>query len=239
MKFCVFFRTSKVFGRKPIKNVSSKVTLFSLLKSFLPSELVVICDNTSHSQYKWFAERMPYVYLTKRGNCGSFRLALELSKLHPANIYYFVEDDHLHLPQQKEWLLEGLRFFDFVSLYDHPDKYTYYDYKDLHRKIFATKKGHFASSPSTVMTFACMQSTLKKTRNIFLDNRFTGLDRSYPDDHNLFLNLYESGYTLGTSLPGRSTHCERSHLSPFVDWSSYAIELQRQIKISRFNSLAI
>tara|TARA_Y100001968_G_scaffold331322_1_gene385653 strand:+ start:2174 stop:2845 length:672 start_codon:yes stop_codon:yes gene_type:complete len=217
----VFFRTSSIFGKNPITNVNSKTTIKSLLKSFEPEEIIVICDNTSMEQYKYFANNFPTVYKTNRGNAGSFRLCVELCKVHYAEIYYFVEDDHLHLPNQKEWLLSGLKIFDFISLYDHPDKYYLNMYKDLKRSIHITDQGYFISAPSTVMTFACLSSTLNKTRNILLEEDFTSSSLKTPLDHYLFLKLLKEGYSLGNPIPGRSTHCEKDLLSPYIDWERY------------------
>ncbi|MCB4406960.1 hypothetical protein [Synechococcus sp. MU1642] len=220
-EFTVFFRTSRRCGKNPFARIDSSLTLKSLLKSFKDSEIVCICDNVSDAQYGYFASTLPFVYRTSRGNCGSFRLSLRLASLHPAKIFYFVEDDHLHLPGQKKWLRQGLNHFDFVSLYDHPDKYLAEMYAGLTRRIVLTSVGHFASVPSTVMTFACREKTLASSAKIMLKEKFTGNALSWPNDHDLFLELKNRGYTLGTSIPGRSTHCEAKLLSPGVDWDSY------------------
>ena len=223
--FCVFFRTSKVFGKYPIHSVDSRLTFSSLLESFSRSELVCIADNATEEQSCFFASNVYNFYRTNKGNSGSFRLAVDLVELHPADIYYFVEDDHLHLPDQKSYLAAGLQHFDFVSLYDHPDKYQRQCYPELKRQVLATSVGHFSSSPSTVMTFACKAETLHRAREILLDPVFTGKELRAPRDHQMFIALAEAGFTLGTALPGRSTHCERELLSPYVDWGNYALSL--------------
>ena len=219
--FCVIFRTSAKCGKNTFSRIDSLLTLKSLTLSFSCEEIVCICDNVSDSQYIQFASALPYVYRTNRGNCASFRLALNIASLHPASVYYFVEDDHLHLPSQKEWINAGLEHFDFVSLYDHPDKYLLPMYADMKRQIKLTAMGHFAESPSTVMTFACRASTLQKCAHIMLRDEFTGSTLACPNDHFMFLKLLEYGYSLGTPIPGRSTHCDTGFLSPQVDWLSY------------------
>ena len=225
LTYVVFFRTSKVFGKFPIRSVDSRLTFYSLLESFSPAEVVCIADNATEDQSCFFSRNVHNFYRTNRGNCASFRLAIELAELHPADIYYFVEDDHLHLPDQKSFLAAGLQHFDFVSLYDHPDKYHCQCYPGLQRQVLATPIGHFASSPSTVMTFACTAETLCRAREILLDPIFTGKALKAPRDHQMFIALAEAGFALGTSIPGRSTHCERELLSPYVDWSNYAKSL--------------
>ena len=104
-----------------------------------------------------------------------------------------------------------------MSLYDHPDKYQSQYYPGLQRQVLATSVCHFSSSPSTVVTFACKAETLHRVREILLDPVFTGKELKTPRDHQMFIALAEAGFTLGTALPGRSTHCERDLLSPYVD----------------------
>jgi len=231
LTYAVFFRTSKVFGKSPIESVDSRLTFCSLLESFSPSEVICIADNVSDEQGLFFAERSHGFYRTSKGNSGSFRLAIDLARLHPADIYYFVEDDHLHMPDQKSYLAAGLEYFDFVSLYDHPDKYQSRYYPGLQRQVLATSVAHFASSPSTVMTFACLADTLHRARDILLDPAFTGEALKAPRDHDMFIDLANKGFTLGTSIPGRSTHCEHQWLSPYVDWSAYAHSLKAKYRL--------
>ena len=225
MRYQVFYRTSRQFGRHPIDGVDARLTFKSLLRSFSPEEIAIICDNSLPSQYDFFASRFPCTYRTQLGNCGSFRLAVRLAAIHPADIYYFVEDDHLHLPLQKEWLAAGLEHCDFVSLYDHPDKYFAPMYWELRRSVVVTSVGHFADVPSTVMTFACRSQTLSQAREVFLSDDYTGAFLRSPRDHEMFCKLRSMGYSISSSIPGRSTHCEKSLLSPLVNWRKYAFEL--------------
>ena len=105
-------------------------------------------------------------------------------KIHAADIYYFVEDDH-------------------------PDKYMFSGYKGLMRKIVATEAGHFSGTPSTVMTFAVTHNTLIKCYGFFLKSQYIRPGLKFPQDHQMFLDLIQQGYSVGTCLPGRSTHCEK------------------------------
>ena len=220
-----------MFGKSPIDSVDSRLTFYSLLESFSPGEVICIADNASEQQCLFFAENSCCFYRSSKGNSGSFRLAIDLARLHPADIYYFVEDDHLHLPDQKSYLAAGLEYFDFISLYDHPDKYQSRCYPGLQRKLLATAVGHFSSSPSTVMTFACKADTLHRARDILLEPVFTGESLKVPRDHDMFIDLANKGFTLGTSIPGRSTHCERQWLSPYVDWRAYARSLAAKYRL--------
>ena len=81
------------------------------------------------------------------------------------------------------------------------------------------------------MTFACKAETLHRARDILLDPAFTGEALKVPRDHDMFIDLANKGFTLGTSIPGRSTHCERQWLSPFVDWRAYARSLAAKYRL--------
>ena len=54
-----------------------------------------------------------------------FNMALDLAlKQTECEGVYFVEDDYLHHPRSYEILIEGLELgADYITLYDHPDKY--------------------------------------------------------------------------------------------------------------------
>ena len=43
-------------------------------------------------------------------------------------------------------------------------------------------------------------------------------DRGFTRDHDKFINLWEKGSNLITSIPGYSTHMETEYLSPAIDW---------------------
>lgn len=204
--FSVFFRTSKQFGKNPITEANYYITYHSLLKSFGADEIIVIADNATTEQQTYFMQRAKYCYLTKLGNCGSFRLQVKLAmKIHAADIYYFVEDDH-------------------------PDKYMFSGYKGLMRKIVATEAGHFSGTPSTVMTFAITHNTLIKCYEFFLKSQYIRPGLKFPQDHQMFLDLIQQGYSIGTCLPGRSTHCEKEMLSPYFNWQEYAKQLGNELK---------
>ena len=68
--------------------------------------------------------------------------------------------------------------------------------------------------------------TLRKANKILLDKRLTGEELNAPLDHYLFTELTANGFTLGTPIPGRSTHCEKNELSPLINWYEYVKQLQ-------------
>ncbi len=85
------------------------------------------------------------------GNAETFLEVMEyaLNNFENDDIIYFVEDDYLHKPGAMDILREGFKRAEYVSLYDHPDKY------DGNAKIlFHTKSSHWQFVQSTTMTFA-------------------------------------------------------------------------------------
>lgn len=133
-------------------------------------------------------------------------------------IVYIVEDDYLHRPGWCKALREAFELpIDYVSLYDHADKYME-GYSELKSKIYVTESAHWRSTPSTCNTYACLMRTLREdidTHRFFSRNHNGGVSQ----DHNKFVELARLGRRLITPMPGFSTHCEAGLLSPLVDWS--------------------
>lgn len=160
-------------------------------------------------------------------NCGqesssfskTFDIALE-NNFSDDTIIYFLEDDYLHRPGWCEVLLDGFSLpVDYISLYDHLDKYISHGYENLQSKIFISNFVHWRTTPSTCNSYAAKIKTLK------LDY---GIHKHYSDaspdgismDHAKFVHLENSGKKLITPMPGYSTHCD--HLqSPIVEWKKY------------------
>lgn len=135
-------------------------------------------------------------------------------------IIYFLEDDYLHRPCWVDILEEGFQLgVDYVTLYDHQDKYHLPMYKDLSSKISFTKSCHWRTTPSTTNTFATRFGTLKKHMSI---HRRFSLKRKITADHDKFLYLQKKGATLISPLPGWSTHaCEANVIAPCFNWGVY------------------
>jgi len=129
------------------------------------------------------------------------------------DIIYFLEDDYIHKPGWSEILLEAFDELDaeYVTLYDHPDKYDKTLNGHLQCQILNTTSGHWRTAPSTTNTFAFRFRTLKRDMHI--------LSKIWIDNKK-YKELWNSGATLISSIPGYATHCESGLLSPVVDWES-------------------
>lgn len=231
MRYKVFFRTSKKFGKNPPVGINDKTTFHSLLLSFDKSEIIVICDNCDDEQINYFKNQNVDLHITQLGNCMSYIYQLELAIKLDIDVFYFVEADHLHLPNQKVYLNDGLKLFDFVSLYDHPDKYFWPQYETLKSKIYLSNSGYWRTTPSTVMTFALKRETLYKCYTILTSDEFIKKENNCPLDHDLFLRLGEIGYKIGTPLPGKSTHLDIGGHSPYINWIEFANKINKDFNL--------
>jgi hypothetical protein len=119
------------------------------------------------------------------------------------DIIVIIEDDYKVDPHWTSLLKEGLGFGTYVSLYDHPDKYSSM-YKDLQSKLFKGKR-HWRTSPSTTNSFAVRVETLRQDMEI---HRKYSLGVSVTRDHEKFLDLWSNSRSLVTCIPGAWSHEE-------------------------------
>jgi hypothetical protein len=163
-------------------------------------------------------------YHSAGSSAASFRhvaqFALSQFKNQPV---YFLEDDYLHTPHAHDILMEGLELADYVSLYDHLDKYIpasrggnplIDDDGGEVTKVFRSMSAHWKLTNSTTMTFATNIETLRSDWNIWKPL----IEGTYPHDMQIFLNLRQAGRSLVTPIPGASTHCMPEWASPGIDW---------------------
>ena len=166
-------------------------------------------------------------YYVGGSSAGSWRHVFDYALknfTNPSDIVYFLEDDYLHLPNSAKAIEEGLKIAEYVSLYDHNDKYipasrggNPYIGEDGGEvtKVFVTNSTHWRLTNSTTMTFATTMGILIEDTPIW--EQFTM--GSHPNDFAAFLKLREMNRALITPIPGLSTHCEPAWASPLIDWS--------------------
>ena len=185
----------------------------------------VIADNVSEETdviIQSYIPRECIDYVSVGHGAGTFNLALDKALTFDDNeIVYFIENDYLHLPGSKRIIEEGLDEIgaDFVSLYDHPDKYIdganpYVQGGGEMTRVMLSTSSHWKVTNSTTMTFASKVKTLRKTENILRE--YT--QGSYPRDFDMFVHLYNSAHYLVTPIPGYSTHGETAWLTPLINW---------------------
>jgi hypothetical protein len=142
------------------------------------------------------------------------------------DILYFVEDDYLHNIGWPKILREGFKYIDvdYITLYDHNDKYFFEMYEDLMSKVGLTPSVHWKTIPNTTNTYACLGKTFK--RDFAIHVKYCDVAGGLTRDFDKFYELTSTGKTLINPIPGYSTHCEPDFMSPVVNWENIFKKLQ-------------
>ena len=191
---------------------------------------LIIADNISEE-----TDKMIQKYITKDhiqyvsiGNgAGTFNLALdEALQYNNSDIVYFIENDYMHRQNSNKIMLEGFNLgVDFLTLYDHLDKYFDGPNPYVHQggedtKVFLTNNCHWKFTNSTTMTFAAKVSSLKKYESTF--RQFTST--THPYDFDMWISLRNQGASLISPIPGYSTHGDLPTVAPLIDWEKELIK---------------
>lgn len=186
--------------------------------------IVILADNCSDNTINMIKKYIDPINIKKVNvghGAGTFNLALdEVLKYDDETIVYFVENDYIHLLSSPKIIEEGFKLgVDFVSLYDHPDKYIngvnpYVEEGGEITKVFLTNSCHWKFTNSTTMTFATNVKTLKKYESTL--RKYTST--SHPHDFDMWVDLRSQGASLITPIPGYSTHGESAWLTPLINW---------------------
>jgi glycosyltransferase involved in cell wall biosynthesis len=182
------------------------------------ANLTYLLDTAKGSDH--FIQREKNVVEIREGSeAGAFLRLLdyvESLSLHPETVLYFVEDDYLHKAGWVDLLLEGIEVADYVTLYDHKDKYFLPMYRSLRSQLLHTQSCHWRTIPSTTQTFAVRWKTLAEDLSV---HRKFSKGRQISQDHQKFIHLSKRGRRLISSVPGFSTHAEPEFASPCFDWN--------------------
>lgn len=206
-------------GKTLIDGVTKKDCFSNFIKVFGTTDLTVVADNTHQDTVDFIRAFTSDIKITSLGNSKSFMYALDLaiSNNQGSETVYLVEDDYLHLANAEKIILEGIQKADYVSLYDHPDKYMspgpnpfIQDGGEV-TKVILTQSTHWKYTNSTTMTFAAQVHTLKEDYEIL--KRHCATER--PLDFQMFCELGRRNKKIITPVPGRSTHCDHFP-SPFI-----------------------
>lgn len=224
----IFYRISDgSYKKERFPHATKQNCLENFLKHFPKEEITIYADNVKDDTFAWLESYNINLKRTYGGSSAAgFRIVSEDSLLLPDNeIIYFVEDDYFHLENSYQAILESLERVDYISLYDHVDKYIpanqggnpFID-EDMaeETKVFITKSRHWKLTNSTTMTFATKVKTLREDIDIW--RRYTS--ETYPHDFQCFLTLRDKGRTLATPIPSLSTHAEIRWAAPLIDWTN-------------------
>ena len=224
-KLHIFYRISdSSYDKEKPSYVTNKSCIRNCIEALKTVDFNIIADNVSGETWSWICNEFSHLYKerTSFGNgAASFNHALSSAlKLPLDDVVYFIEDDYLHKRNSQNALLEGVKLgADYITLYDHPDKYLdtdnpYVDCDGEITKVFLTESCHWKLTNSTTMTFASKIGTLLHDEMIIRE-RTKG---THPDDFNMFGDLFDNGRSLISPIPGYSTHGQTDSLSPLTSW---------------------
>ena len=202
----IYYRISDQSYEKPkLPGASKTVCLYNCLKAFPNDPIRVIADRCRPETVEWIKHFGMPCHETDLGNAGSMKYALQLAKDNRDDtICYFVEDDYLHREGADVVLREGFTVAEYVTLYDHPDKYTRQYRNGEISQVRRTPHSHWRYTLSTCMTFAMRAEFLRHDWAIL--DRYT--DGQHPNDHQLFCDLNGSMRRVGVAIPGYACHTD-------------------------------
>ncbi len=225
-------------GKNRPKNFDKKRVFLHFLKCFpkahSKNEIYVFGDNISDETYDFLCKHVikKNVYKTSLGNSESYlyicRFALKNFAESDINEkVYFAEDDYIYTENAEKIIEEGLEVGDYVSGYDHPDKYTYPGCEGTNpfvrdggedTRVILSDSSHWKYTNSMCMTFATKLITIYEDYELY--ERFCK-NYNAPYDFQMCLTLKkEKGRRLLSCIPSVSTHCETVFMAKFIDWDS-------------------
>lgn len=194
------------------------LTLLQSFKEYQNVQLIVILDTANANQNLHFTEEIQktstFKFIIHKKQLGnekaSFYETLQYIKsqnLKEEDIVVFLEDDYL-IDKNKKWIFfiqEGLQFGDYVTLYDHPDKYSFV-YKNLISKVYKGPLSHWRTTPSTTNSYATKGKTLLE--DFHIHSKYSE-GNGVTNDHEKFLTLWNNNKSLVSSIPALWSHEEQ------------------------------
>lgn len=206
----------------------SKINCFeSIYQNFIENDIRLYCvqdgdDGPLTDFIKSKNNITEFINIKYKSNSKSLNFCLELPDKIPDGDLYFVEDDFLHTKNCKTVLLEGIKNFELVTLFDHLDRYQRTD--DITQNcesIHLTESSYWRTCESTTCTWACSKFMWNKIKNDAIIHNL--------NDRMFFRHLIEKKIRLWSPIKSCSTHCDINGLAPLVDWrkinNSYVIDI--------------
>jgi len=195
------------------------VNLLSTIKKESDIDLYLIMDGRVNNNFikKYKNNFTAYEITAGSDRASSLKLYPYIKKViknqKDFDLIYILENDYLHVNGWVKKLKELFNTYsnlNYVSLYDHNDKYFLPMYENLVSKVFTTKTHHWRTTPSTCGSFIV-------NKKVFLEDY--DIPFKIPGDHNKFLWLNKNkNRFVTTPIPGLNTHCMSNLLSPTIDW---------------------
>lgn len=191
--------------------------------------IYIIADNVCEDTYNYLVRLVGtnYVIRTALFNSKSFLFTIKMAieMFDDDEKIYLVEDDYIHTNDASKIIEEGLDLAEYVSGYDHADKYINHEDGGPNpfianggeeTMVMITKSRHWKITNSCCMTFATTIKIAKEDLHIYESY----CQNDIPDDFGMFTELKHRGRRIISCIPAVSTHCETEWLSPFIDWEA-------------------
>jgi len=224
----VIYRISDTGYQKEKPDYISNQNCFeNALRTFNKANWWVIADNVGDETSGFLHSKLKTIEHVSVGHgAGTFNIALDFAlNLSDNEIVYFLENDYLHKPEADKILEDGFDLgFDYITLYDHPDKYLnpfeggnpFCSGRAEDTRVYLGKYCHFKLTNSTTMTFAAKVKTLKRDEDVL--RKWT--KDTHPHDFQMFMELKQKCKLIASSIPGYSTHGETQWLTPLTNWKN-------------------
>lgn len=218
----VFYRISD--SPTPDKCCPREVCFLNFLSVFRGLPLMIVADNCGPKTLGLVKQSGHPFIETSLGNSGSFLKCLELAAQTETMFAYFSEDDYIYRDHAPQLIVEGLRWSNYITLYDHPDKYIKErGYGEVGRCL-KTETWHWRQTISTCCTFGANVAMLKQDMDVFKKH----CQGKTPADHPMWCELSQLKRSLTTAIPGAAfnTHrvCEHSNFDWGMTWASGQIK---------------
>lgn len=223
MKIHIFYRHYNIEG----SDYKNRPQWFNFEKCFINLlntiegknvNLYLVMDGNVESNFiKKYKDKYILHSIDAKSDQISFWKTWEIAKqtrISDKDLIYFLENDYLHVDGWVDKVVDLFSTYNnlnYVSLYDHNDKYFLSMYEDLVSKIFTSETHHWRTTPSTCGSFIISKNIFEED---FIDHT------TIKGDHNKFLHLNQTkNRFVLTPIPGLSTHCMEGLMSPTINWS--------------------
>lgn len=221
----VIYRISDTgYPKEKPDHINNENCFLNALRTFNKASWLVIADNVGEKTKELISKVNNVKHVSVGHGAGTFNLALDYAlSLDEEETVYFLENDYLHKPEADKILEDGLDLgFDYVTTYDHPDKYLnpieggnpFCIGRSEETRVYLGKYCHWKLTNSTTMTFASKVKTLREDESIL--RKWTS--ETHPHDFQMSIELRQAGRRIASTIPGYSTHGETRWLSPLINW---------------------
>lgn len=220
MNLKVIYRMSDIISTNasPIfwdnKLMLNKICLLSFVEAFkeIRPFVYMICDRCPDMYASFVKTYCPFPMEIEFTQSGVRENAVhQYDYVKDDDVYLFQECDYLYLPNAGRAMMNAVKYFDFISPYDHPDKYKEGMIpKNIEYKTILNQK--WRTTDSTTSTFMARGEMMKKELELFKSFGWI--------DHLRWIDLGIKGYKLWTPIPSLATHMVEAYMAPNIDWRS-------------------